>query len=558
MTLRGLRPPVPLIVLVAVVPLLVLRPLQNTPFIDDWVYAWSVENLLESGELRILDWTTSLNVVQLLWGTVFCLPFGFSFTALRLSTWAASVLGLVGFYRVLRELGVSRGNALTGTALVGFYPVYFILSFTFMTDVPFLAAMIWSLWGLAHALRTRRDWALVCAAFFACLAIGIRPVGLILPGAMLVGLLFHSDRWGTRPHRLLLVAIPVAFFGLLLVARETLTAYRADLSWIEGSPAWRLAELQFGVRELHKWLAINVTLVVGTLGIALAPLALASIFRGTVRAAVMLASTLGVIFLMNLLLGWDVWHPLSFGSTWSVRQLGATEEFLGPLGGWTPPPWWPLASTAAAVIFFSLAMAPLLRQRPSAESMVLAWAAAGYFVLMAALWFFYDRYALPLFPLLVALRFGSRNPLRPKSAVIGVAALATISFVGTWDHLRYNEALWTAVDWLQRLGAEERDIDGGYVVNGWLQYAHPDKANFAPNGDVLVPGVNGDQSLRYTIRNSPPADGRMLHAVAYRRVLSPSGRIYIWERPRLESGARSRGCRSSDPPGVQKDRWSAL
>jgi hypothetical protein len=32
-----------------------LRPFQNLPFVDDWVYAWPVEHLLKSGELKILD-----------------------------------------------------------------------------------------------------------------------------------------------------------------------------------------------------------------------------------------------------------------------------------------------------------------------------------------------------------------------------------------------------------------------------------------------------------------------------------------------------------------------
>ena len=58
-----------------------LRPFQNTPFVDDWAYAWSVEHLLRTGEMRILDWSTSINIVQVAWGALFCVPFGFSFTA---------------------------------------------------------------------------------------------------------------------------------------------------------------------------------------------------------------------------------------------------------------------------------------------------------------------------------------------------------------------------------------------------------------------------------------------------------------------------------------------
>src|SRR5262245_2719136 len=102
------------------VPLAMLRPLHDTPFVDDWAYAWSVEHLLQTGEFRILDWSVSLDAAHVLWGALFCAPFGFSFTALRLSTWVLSLLGLVGFYVLLRELGASRRDTLLGVALVGF------------------------------------------------------------------------------------------------------------------------------------------------------------------------------------------------------------------------------------------------------------------------------------------------------------------------------------------------------------------------------------------------------------------------------------------------------
>jgi hypothetical protein len=75
---------------------LLLLPFQDAPFIDDWVYGWSVERLLNGGDLRVLDHSTSLNVIQIGWGALFCIPFGFSFSALRVSTWVAGLLGAVG------------------------------------------------------------------------------------------------------------------------------------------------------------------------------------------------------------------------------------------------------------------------------------------------------------------------------------------------------------------------------------------------------------------------------------------------------------------------------
>jgi hypothetical protein len=41
-------------------------------------------------------------------------------------------------YLLLRDQGVTRRDALLGSACLGAYPIYFVLSFSFMTDVPFV------------------------------------------------------------------------------------------------------------------------------------------------------------------------------------------------------------------------------------------------------------------------------------------------------------------------------------------------------------------------------------------------------------------------------------
>ena len=71
---------------------------------------------------------------------------------------------------------------------------------------------------------------------------------------------------------------------------------------------------------------------------------------------------------------------------------------------------------------------------------------------------------------------------------------------------------------------------------GWLQYAHPEHATRGPNGDVQVPGVNGGEALRYGIVKRVPPGARVLHAVTYRRIIAPSGRIYVIDQmPRPSS-----------------------
>ncbi|HET9013347.1 MAG TPA: glycosyltransferase family 39 protein, partial [Gemmatimonadaceae bacterium] len=145
------------IVLAAALPLVLLRPLQDVPFGDDWTYAWSVQRLLAGHGLQWLDWSIHYNAVHVLWGALFCLPGGFSFTALRASTWTLAASGLVALYLLLRQLQVERRDALVGTATLGVNPIFFGLSFTFMTDVPFVALSTWAYLATIVALTRRSE-----------------------------------------------------------------------------------------------------------------------------------------------------------------------------------------------------------------------------------------------------------------------------------------------------------------------------------------------------------------------------------------------------------------
>jgi hypothetical protein len=45
-----------------------------------------------------------------------------------------------------------------------------------------------------------------------------------------------------------------------------------------------------------------------------------------------------------------------------------------------------------------------------------------------------------------------------------------------------------------------------------------------------VPGVNGGEPPRYGIVKRVPPDSRVLHVVPYRRIIAPSGSIYVIDR----------------------------
>src|SRR5262245_19213458 len=269
-----------LLVAIAALPLLVLQPMQDAPFVDDWTYAFSVEHLLRHGELRLLEWASNWNVFQVLWGAAFCLPFGFSFTALRWSTWVLSALTLMLLDATLRELGVARREALLGAIALAVNPLWVVLSLSFMTDVPFVAASAAAGYAMSRALRERSDRWLALAALAATAACGVRFVGVAHPGSAVAALWWRGGPWGRRPAALAIALSPLFLLVALWPWRGTMIVSPIDVSQVPIAMPNRVARLHWVLPSLPRLLPAAALFAASAIGVALLPLALALDTRG--------------------------------------------------------------------------------------------------------------------------------------------------------------------------------------------------------------------------------------------------------------------------------------
>ena len=480
------------IVLISVLPIIILRPFQNTPFIDDWSFAWPVQRLLQHGDIKFLEYSHA-NIVQIIWGALFCIPFGFSFTALRVSTWVASVACLLGLYFTLREFNVSRRDSLIGVGVLAAYPIYFVLSFTFMSDIPCLAAMVWSCLALVRALRLQSDRWLLVSVSWATLGIGVREVAAAVPPIAMLVLLLHSDGWGRRKPRLLLQAIPVVALGALMWFHSTHIEYSADLSSVANSPANRTIDLKDALPSLPKMLPVNFTFVACALGIALLPLVAGCLRKRDVTRAAAIAAALGVALLVQTIMKEDPAWPLEPGSTWEINRLGETDSLVPDyndadwprLAGWGVP--------IISVLLGAMRLALLVKADYRGYEAVLTWFMLGQFMLLAILWLFYDRYALVFVPSSIVVLLSRNRVVRPILTFTLISIFALVSLAGMRDHLEYNRSLWGAVEYLHQRGVNDSMIDAGYVVNGWQQYAHPENAPHNKGGEIYIPGFTTNE-----------------------------------------------------------------
>ena len=137
---------------------------------DDWAYALPVRALTEQNSIRFTFWQSMTLIGQVFWGALFCLPGGFSYFALRLSVLTAGLAGVMGVYALCRHIGAGTSLATLAALTLALNPIYFGLSCTFMTDVPFTALLVLSILGLVVGIDSGRDrllWGGFAAAFAA-------------------------------------------------------------------------------------------------------------------------------------------------------------------------------------------------------------------------------------------------------------------------------------------------------------------------------------------------------------------------------------------------------
>ena len=120
----------------------IVNPIGDFPLNDDWSYGRSVKVLLDEHKLYFDGWNTATLFFQLIYGALYCIPDGFSFTALRLSTLVISLFGILSLYLIQRQIKVPRIWSICGCAILMFNPIYFVNSFNFMTDIPYVALEI--------------------------------------------------------------------------------------------------------------------------------------------------------------------------------------------------------------------------------------------------------------------------------------------------------------------------------------------------------------------------------------------------------------------------------
>ncbi len=476
----------------------VANPLGNFPIGDDWSFAQAVQRLLATGDFRPTGWTSMPLITQTFWGSLFCLPAGFSFNALRLSTLTMSLLGVLATYFLMRELRQPRWLAVVAALTLAFSPIYNLLSFTFMTDVPYTAITVVTAVCWVRHLRTGSNPAFVAGSLCAVAATLTRQTALCVPLAFAVALVLKN---GLAARNLLRAVLPLALCAVVLMVFQRWLAATGRL------PAlyfMKNDELRHALTHLWTvfavarnsyimalylgWFLLPVLVCIswgwwkfqreqtaGLLVFSTAGLAIAALFNARMYGWRFLLMPNGVNVISREVFSQDCLHD---AAVLHINKIAL------------PPSFWlvvTLLSMVGAILLIAAIGSGAVRLIPKARPAGLdSTEVAGAFLVLASLIYlppflmsyFYDRYLIPPIPLLAAGLAGVfPHQLRaaPKACRCAVVALllayGVYAVCGTRDFLTWNRSRWEALHYLmdsQKI--QPKDIDGGFEFNGMYLY----------------------------------------------------------------------------------------
>lgn len=473
-----------LLALLWVVSIAIVNPVGDFPLNDDWAFAEGVYSIVETGSLIPSDWPAMTLVAQLYWGALFCKLFGLSATVLRWCTLLSSLIAIITFYLLGCEISKQRRLVAFTTLVLFFNPLFFSLSFTFMTDVHFLCAILLAFFFFSKEIKSTHLGYWLLGTLFSIVATLIRQPGLMIPLTYTLICLLQKPLTASR------ITKGVAPLGLSLLA------YFAYMQWLStGNDAVQtvhiIDHLVQGIlnNNMAYFLERTVTILL-YVGLFLLPFALFTIrtnhWRNTTFA-------IWKIVLMAMLLVFLYVGSSSFPFGNVLYNLGLGPKILkdtywgSNIHPQLPSPLWKALSYPSILVVILLALrlpirrhslwwtikgGPLQAHRLIRLALLVIIAIYTLFLIIGP--YLFDRYTLPLiaFGLLFFLPYekGSFSKLGQQLAWVCLLGFALFSLCGTQHYLSWNRTRWQALDQLMNeKGVAATSIDGGFEFNTWLK-----------------------------------------------------------------------------------------
>lgn len=513
---------------------------------DGWAHAATTREFLHSGRVIRSSWTFAPIITNTVLGAAFSKIFGFSYAALRASTFVMGGLGVAGVFTLGRVFGVVRPLAFLAALAFGFGPLHLPLAYTYMTDVPFTTFGIWSLVAFAWGLERKRKLGYVLGVGAALLATLSRQPGVMLLGAFLAVIVIRLAR---RPRHWVIAAVGAAALVVVALLFDRFVLASQNLSL-----AGAVRRVLYDPHPVYT-LAKHGTTSLLCLGLATLPLLGAFGWRRLSALYLAAGAVIGVAVVLILVIRFP--HAPFGGNVLDRGGIGPLVVHCLSLRPAFPPLlWWSLVAIASLGGGLGLAIVArwIFEEAWPARFTRPALLMLPAFVLVYSLpvvmrWPFFDRYILPVTPawlVIVALAAGTRQPAARSGlrvAYAGALVIALFSTAASADYLDHMRLRSDLIGHALGRGVDPSLIEGGFEYDGAYRFGRPSE-HFPRQGEPnnawlnarcskLHDGGHGwNEPELYVLSYCPRIDGyRAVQTGSVRRILPPfEDRLYLHER----------------------------
>jgi hypothetical protein len=521
-----------------------IHPLANAPVGDSWIYAEAVRWFRHTGEIHFAGFTAAMPAAQVIYGAAWASLAGFSPASLDMSIALLAAAAAMLMYALARRCGAREWQAMAAAGLLMCNPCYLLCSFSFMTEIPFIAALLGCHLAFAGGEGENRAPWLWISAILAVIAFAVRPfAGAAIVGTLGAVLLFDALRPERERAAVREMASMLAPFVFALLACGAIWLW---LTVLRPLP-WDLANHEhnfsyFFAVSAADYVRYGFLAPLLYLGIVLSPLALVRLESRDARRVMALGGGIFIVSAIAIKTGASVpsLPEMSCFGGWSNALLlrGLPTRFIWH-GGWH----WVMTALgslgAAGLIVAAIEVVPRLNR--SAAAVLIT--AAVYWAAIFPLWLFADRYFLVLVPagaLILALAPLPQKRAAQVAAFAMTAAMGLLSLGGTFAYQRGLAAVIEARNVLEHAGVPRRAIDAGYELNGEELYRFTGQDTMST--EAGIPMVTSATVDEYTIAVRPFPGTRIIGRTAWPGPFGLGHRdLYVLQRvrskPRIHDAA---------------------
>lgn len=469
-----------------------VNPIGDFPLNDDWQYAYPVQQMVEEGQFEMQGQFAPNILLQVIWGYLSCQVLGgFDFTHLRLGILLLSLGCSLLLFHWLQKDGIEKRKSFGLSLVLMGSPLFFSLSYTFMTDVPFLLLGLLSLFFFSRYIEEGRLSSLGYASLVAVAAFAIRQPGILFLLGFAVFIMVDQRR---KKDRWLIASLLIATGGLAYLGMEKWLKPILGITdnYVPVANIYFTEVFSKPLSVLNAWASrfLKTFIYIGVFTLPLFPFVWDKLRQSGFFKRYTLFITLSiniVLFGLTLLagktfpFGGNVWFNWGLGPELlkDVYTLSLENTPRIPVG-------WLYALQLLGQLQISAILILLWKtwnERSRSNQQFIIWLILmnGLYLGVISIFSYFDRFTLLclvscLYILSPWLSFPNRQ-LR-WAAVLPFGLLLFFSVVGTKDYLNWNRARAEAYAWLHQEGISIEQMDAGYEYNGWYNYhRHPIQAD---------------------------------------------------------------------------------